>query len=233
MNKNDSDNKQLEKSEDKGVPLMKPTFFDKNDSDNPKYVSLETMKLELEKKKNKRDEIIESKNKRFEFLVILGFAIGVLASASLNIKFANDMNFVSLIFSNFSIACVAVTPAIILSIKNNKKIKDIEKEIENLGKEVEEKNEIERNLEKDRIKSKVKSISSETRKLLSDISNNIDLKDTRRSFGMSYEEFLEVYENSNGFKDDDEIDKAIESLDIFVDEESVSEKSSTKRKEKK
>ncbi len=220
--------KDMEENEDKNIPLMEPTFFASDDPNNPKYVSLEEKKKNLELKKIQKRKMEENSTIKILLTFLPSFVVGLSILISFIIKYDFTLNGIMLITALSG--GVMLTPPITVLSKCTKKSKQMIKEINDLEKEIEEEIKIKKQEKKSSIKEKVKSLSEETKKVLNDVSKDEELKETRKAFGMSYEEFLELYEKTNGFQDDIEIDKAIEALDIFDEKNNSSENSSTQRK---
>lgn len=57
-------------------------------------------------------------------------------------------------------------------------------------------------------------MSDDNKKMMNELFKSEELKESKRAFGMTYEEFLELYEQINGFEDEN-YDKAIDSLGII------------------
>ena len=183
------DNPQTEdmgESEDKNIPLMEPTFFASDDFNNPKYVSLEEKKKNLELKKNQRQNIYSKYKKRAALVSIPSFLFTFSVFVCFLIKYGSLINDFHLMLSLIPQATVIFAPTAIISFRGYKVDKKISKEIKDLEQEIEEEIKIKKQEKKSGFKKKVASLSEETKKVLNDISKDEELKETRKAFGKNF-----------------------------------------------
>ncbi len=225
---NEHNENNMVESQDKNIPLMEPTNFEENDPRNPKYVSLEEKKETLKEKNNHLDyedrNIVRSSALSLTFSAIIAFTSLFIFTSKYNML--SDIELLSFILVEAGIVCIPTILALVIRIQKTKKLA---KEIKRLENEIEEETRLKKEKEKSKVKEELKSLSKETKNLLSDLSENKELSDVRKTFGMSYDEFLKIYEMTNAFQDEEELDKAVESLSI-IDNNEETEKSTTKRK---
>lgn len=214
---------ETKENEDKNIPLMEPTIFDENDPNNPKYVSLEEKKENLELKKLQKQTTYSVYRSRAMFALIPSMTVGLFFFAWVITNYGSALSDINLILSAIPFTVVMSAPTLIISSIGYKKSKKMDKVINDLEKEIEEDIKIKNQKEKNKIKEKVKSLPEETKKILNDISKDKELNDVKKAFGMSYEEFLKLYESTNGFQDEENFDIALsefcEESDFLTKEE--------------
>ncbi len=92
--------------------------------------------------------------------------------------------------------------------------------------------------QKNRRKAKeyIKNMSSRDKKIINELSQNPELKDPKKAFDMTYEEFLKLYEETNTLKSNESekglalIDDTTGDIALEKDFDALEEKSKTKRK---